>query len=51
MWATRKTTTAVRFATATTGTATATAEFDEEVEELVAGTKRRPFCRFCRAGD
>lgn len=48
MWATRMTTTAVRFATATTGTATATAEFDEEVGELVAAMKkRRPCCAGC----
>ena len=43
MWATRMTTRAVRFATAT-----ATAEFDEEVGELMAAMKkRRPYCAGC----
>lgn len=47
MWASRKTTTAVRFATET-ATATATAEFDGGVEGLVAAMKkRRPFCDKC----
>ena len=46
MWATRKMRTAERFATATTGTATATAESGDEVEGLLVAAmrKRRPFC-------